>query len=427
MCGTVSRCWPVLMLLRSALYSVLGASLLGLCLLWAVAALPTAPLEQHTRTAVETGTFTQNYPKFLWFRPLDMYTECAGLNIALELRPDLTSLLAMRNFQECAGLRARFTENPPPSDWPYARYWHGYQVFLKPLYTWLPTALVPWVTTAMALMLFTALFFTAAQRLGKPIATALTLSFALPGSLTVFPLATHGVQLWWVLFSCIAVFLCRTATTASVPHSTPDMPTSPTASPVCASPALSPRLLTLFASIGAGAAFVCFFNMESLSLSMALLCHCLVRRHEGNTAVAIMRESLWLCAAWGVAFLGMWLIKWGLAWLVLPAGTDLFGATVSTYAARSPEMISKAILANLLRMPWTVALAAFLLLGWRFWRQSLRWPRGMSALLLPALIPFLWCALMPGHAEKHSMFMPIILWPCMAVMVMGILGEERRV
>lgn len=389
---------PLSLLIRRVLYSVLGTSLLGLCLLWVVAALPSAPLEQHVGDAVHAGKFSENYPQVLWFRPLDMYTECAGLNIALELRPTLTDILAMRNFQECAGLKARFTSNAQPSDWPYARYWHGYQVALKPLYTWLPSAAVPWLTSVIALLLFAALFFALTARVGKATAAALVLSFALPGSLTVFPLATHGAQLWWVLTSCLAVCLRRN----------PAMP------------------LGLFAAIGAGAAFVCFFNMESLSLSMALLCHCLLRRQQGHASLAIVRESLWLCTAWGAAFLCMWLVKWGLAWLMLPAGSDLLGQTVSTYAPRSPSMIAQALLANVLRMPWTVALAALLLLAWRFWRQNLHWPQGISALLLPAAIPLLWCALMPGHAEKHSMFMPIILWPTMAVVVVGLWGEGRE-
>ena len=385
-------------LARRVLLAVLGTSLLGLALLWAAARLPTGPLEEHIRVAVESGGFSENYPKILLFRSLDRYTECAGINIALEMRPELVSILGMRNFQECKGLRARFTEGAAPADWPYARYWHGYQTILKPLYTWLPAACIPWVASGVALLLLAALFGVAAARLGKATAALLILSFALPGSLTVFPLLTHGVQFWWVLLSCLAVCLYRS----------PAMP------------------LGLFAVMGAGAAFVCFFNMESLSLGMGLLCHCLLRRQQGQAVGATLRESLWLCVAWGAAFVGMWLVKWGLAWLVLPQGTDLLGGTVGAYAPRSPEMLGKAVLANVLRMPWTVALASFLLLGWRFWRKGLRWPHGMGALLVPALIPFLWYALMPGHVEKHSFFMPVVLWPAVAVLAVGLWGERRR-
>ena len=391
-------CWlrGIGVLARQVFAPAAAVAVLGVGLLWWSAAMPQAPLRAHVRAALDAGEMKENYPRTLWFRPLDMFTECFGLGVATQLRPTWDSVLAMNGARECRGLHEAAARDFPPTT-VYARYWHGYQIALKPLYTWFSSGTVRLLTSLAGVVLLLGLYCAAAARMGRGYAAALTLSFVLPGTLTVFPLATHGVQLWVVLGGSILCCLRR----GPVPP------------------------LGLFSGIGAASALVSFLNMESLSLGLALLCWCVIRWVEGDAPWRVFRAGLALCAAWTVGFLSLWLLKWGLAWLVLPAGGDFFGRTLALYPVRSVSMVAQAVAANVLRMPWTVSLLAVGGLAWRFVRKGLRVPSGMAALLLPAAIPFFWLCLMPGHSEKHSFFVTVILWPSMAALCMALLGDIR--
>ena len=376
----------------SVVGSVILVSSIGLALLFYVETRSDEEaLRTRLRAAAESGSFQNDYPTVGWFQRLDMFTECGALSMALNPLPTLRSVLLMHGFQGCAGLRRVLLENEPLPTNEYAHYWHGHQIILKPLYTAFPVPVARGILTAVGLFLWAGLWCAAAYRLGAQRGAVLALSLIIPGGLTVFPLATHAVPFWLVLLSSIVACLWRGR---SVP-------------------------VPLFAIIGALSTFVSFLNMESLSLGLPLLCYFCVQLDSGRSAASLVKESSWLCFAWGAAFVGMWLSKWGM-------GTLGFLSAKTVYLPHSFAMIGQALSSNILNMPWTIALGTVMLMALRMWWCALKPPRGSWALLVPAAVPLVWICLLPGHAEIHNFFMKIILWPTVAALLYTLWGEKTH-
>jgi hypothetical protein len=369
---------------------------LALLLLFSLSLLPQQPLREHIAQASQNG-YLENYPEYLGFREIDMYTECIGMGVATQMQPSLDSLAAMRHFGECQGLNAALGQGLQGQGSPYARYIHGYQLALKPLYTLFPLMEVRLFTALAGLCLLLLLYGAARLRVGERYAAALGFSFLFAGTLHVFLLGTHAPQFWVVLVGGIAAFLSRKAT-----------------------PAL------LFCGLGLADAFVSFLNMGSLSLGLPLLCFCLAAWADGRKAQDILASALVCCACWSVGLLWLWLAKWGFASLVLPPETGLLGNTVQGYTATGLKMILHALFNNLWNSLYWLWLPLFALLGYRFIKRGLRIPEGLWVLVLPALVPLLWMCLIPGQSGiKHASFVSIIVWPLLAALFMLLLALPR--
>ncbi len=383
-----------------AVWHVLGGTALvlvvGYGLLFLVALMPGAGLEQRIAGNVASGDICVNAHRYLKFRPIDMYTECVGIGVALNLEASAPGLLSGATYGTCPELAQAAEHGFTGERSPYARYIHGYAVFLKPLYSLFPLPGVRLLTGLVGLGLLGALFVAARRRLGDVYATALVGSFLLSGTLHVFTLVTHGVQFWLVLAGGILALAARAAPP-----------------------------LTLFACLGAADAFVSFLSMGSLSLSLPLLCFCLACWSDGLPARRILAWAFLAACAWSVGFVVPWLCKWLLAWLYL-GGVDM-GQTLEMYPTRSLSMIAKAFFNNLKASLWQVWLGLMLLLGWRFRRYGGRVPEGLWVIVFPALMPLIWICLIPGQSGvKHSSFVSIILWPLLAATVLLLLAAPRK-
>ena len=381
---------------RALAIQLIAALPLALLLLFAVSLLPQQPLREHLAQAQQSGDLV-NYPEYLGFREIDMYTECIGMGVATQMQPSLESLAAMRHFGQCEGLNAALEQGLQGQGSPYARYVHGYQLALKPLYTLFPLMQARLFTAIAGLGLLLLLYMAARLRIGEAYAAALSASFLFAGTLHVFLLSTHAPQFWVVLVGGIAAFICRRNT-----------------------PAL------LFCGIGLADAFVSFLNMGSLSLGLPLLCFCLAAWADGRKAQDILGSALVCCACWSVGLLWLWLAKWGFAHLVLPPETDLLGHTVQGYTATGPLMILHALFNNLWNSLYWLWLPLFALAGYRFVKRGLHIPPDLWVLALPALVPFLWMCLIPGQSGvKHASFVSIIVWPMLAAVFMLLLALPR--
>lgn len=367
---------------------------LGFAALFAVAALPGDRLEQHVRAAAAEGLL-DNAPRYLAFRPLDMFTECVGMGGALALEPSLTSVLSMGTFFECEGLRAALASEVAPT--PYPRYIHGYQLVLKPVYAAFSLPLARGLTATVGLALCGLLFLNATRRIGPWAGGVLALSFILSGTLHVFMLLTHAPSFWLVLIGGIAALRSR--------HDCP---------------------IVLFAILGACDTFFSFLNMGSLSLGLPLLCLVLRRYYAGDTPWRIVHDALWCCIAWSMGFLLPWLFKWGLARLFLPPDISLFDATLERYPARSLSMIGKAFYNNFKATVWQAWLVLCAALLVRLRCKHIALPQGIWVLLFPALMPIVWICLLPGQSGvSHSTFVSIILWPTFAAILFVLMGHPR--
>lgn len=381
----------------------------GSLLLFAVYALPMSPLKQSMLAAYTEGYFAENHPRrssdMVTGKRYDMWTECTGIGSAMTDGDSLLSLLEMRYYGECSALSTAVEQHglSKSPEYQYMRYIHGYQIVLKPLYTFFSIHTARIIMASLTTLLLLTLFFVLRQHVTTPHAAIVSLAFLLPCSPNVFIMATHSAQFWVVLIAAI-IATCSNAKKVS---------------PLC-----------LFGCIGACDAFVTFLSMGSLSLSLPLLCYTLVAWANGEKAEDSVANIFWACVGWSIGFLLPWLIKWGVIGLTVgPTAEELFSNKIEEYSARSVGMILLALARNVTTTHWEVWLPLFSLLAIRrFWRKCTM-PENLWPILFPALIPLVWICLLPGQSGiKHSSFVNMILWPTLAALALYLIpmGKVRR-
>jgi hypothetical protein len=391
--------------LRSLLFlvlCVLSLTLISHVLLFALSGLPQEPLRRHIQQAEKEG-YLKNYPKpqhlQILNKFLDMYTECIGLGIAANMRPDARTLLSSPHFGECAQLTPAVADGFAATPQPYMRYTHGNQLFLKPFYTAFPIGAVRLVTSGITLCLLALIFITLRNHLNIFYAAVVVPSFFVTKSANVFLLVTHAAQFWVVLTGAIlAVRLHRR----------------------------TPPLL-LFGIIGAGDAVFSFLNMGSLSLGLPLLCYALALWRDGRAPGEIIAALFWGGVGWSIGFVGPWLMKWAaLELLFHPTEKELFGNTLNLYPAQSVRMILTAMWRNLDHIHWRFGLVlCALLIARRLWRRPAT-PSGSWVTALPALVPLIWICILPGQSGlQHASFTNVILWPCIAAAALMLLSLPK--
>lgn len=364
--------------------------------------LPQEPLRKHLQEAASAGYFEDNYPKPDWLHlispRLDMYTECVGIGIATTMQPNAESLLFMNTFGECSGL-LRATTSDFTGSYPYMRYVHGYQLFLKPLYTFFSIENVRLLTFCITSALLLLLLGVLKQSLNFSYALAIVLTFFVTQSANVFLIVTHAAQFWVVLGGAALAVLLR--------HRLPP--------------------LVLFGLLGAVDALCSFLNMGSLSLGLPLLCYSLSLWSDGRTSTDIIAAIFWGSVGWAVAFVLPWLLKWSLLEIFYqPSREQLFGVTLEKYPNRSFSMIFLAFYRNVIHLHWLLGLVLYALLFKRWRKLRPTTPAGLWPALLPALIPIVWIGILPGQSGiKHASFINLILWPGIAATVLMLLALPR--
>ncbi|MEW6187880.1 MAG: hypothetical protein AB1585_19300 [Thermodesulfobacteriota bacterium] len=371
---------------------------IGYALLLLVSFLPQERIIANVSNMAKEGAFVKNYPKYLFWQ-VDLYTECVGIGGAVNLRPSLESLLAVRNFGECTALTnyARQPSEVPPQAYP--RYIHGGQIVLKPFYTYLSFTQIRLMTTLISVLLLLAMVCMAYKNTGKAFALALAGSFLFVFNWHVFLLVTHAVQFWVVLIG--ALFALRYEKT------------HPPAG--------------LFGVLGASDAVISFLSMGSLSLGFPLLCLCLARWHKGESPRKIIVFGFWASVAWSIGFVTPWGIKWILTLAFLPPEVNLLGEALCQYPAKNIAMVGEALFKDLNYTIWPLWMMVFIVLGVRYYKLKLKQPKGIWVLLLPAIVPIIWISLLPGQSGiRHAFFVEIILWPTLASMLFFLLDLNRK-
>ena len=366
---------------------------LGYALLLAVSSLPQENLRKNMLQADARGFFSENYPQYAWLRPLytrlDMYTECIGIGVALNMRPDARTLLEMPTFGECSGLRKVIAEdNFDAVPQGYMRYIHGYQLVLKSLYTFFSLETARAAAAGISCLLLVFLFIALQRAADTRYAAVVVFSFFLTSSPNMFFTLTHATQFWLALAAAAAAVLGHRR--------------------ICP--------VFFFGLIGASDAFFSFLSMGSLSLALPLLCYTLARWADGATPDRIRAEAFWGCIGWSFGFVLPWLVKWLVVVCVLaPTKAELFGVTLERYPTRDLMMIVTALQRNFLDANWPYIVCVFVALVLRRRRMALQTPPGLWTACLPGLIPLFWICILPGQSGvHHSAFVNLILWPFLA-------------
>lgn len=369
--------------------AVAGLVCLYLLLLYGAALLPEHRLREHLVKDEARGEFAADYKLPFRDSVIDYYTECTVLAQAAMLRPTLEGVIGVKSCLTCPALVQAITTD----SWTggqYARYWHGHLVFVKPLASLFRQDSIRLIIFTVSLGLLALFCHAAGRTLGLPAALALTGSFLLTSNLNMFALVSHAPTFWLSVLAAVHVLRRDPG---------------------------SPPLLFL-GVVGSLAAFFSLLQVDSLSLSLPLLCHLLRGLTAGTTDRHALAESLGCGLCWGFGYGATWLAKWGLA-LWLQPDLALLGGTVQAYWSPGLGSWLRALGRVALSLRLTLALCVGLAGLWlrlrtRDW--SLR--PGLWRLALPAAIPFFWVFLMPGHTALHHWFVHSIFWPVLAALTL---------
>lgn len=304
----------------------------------------------------------------------------SGLRTDLPPQEDQTDWEAYATYSDAV---------PSPNNVPYSRYWHGYTFALR-----------------LLLCLFT---FTNLQMLLLFAQTALLLW-------TVLLMVRRGLQQLIPAFAVSWFFMSPPALGLCLQYA----PVSLIALLACSlllalKPALSRSvgLPVFFALIGL---FVNYFDLLTfpvVSLSFPLI---LLIALETKTTISfggLMREALLCCVGWALGYACMWMLKWGLNFLVLGQdGIAAVGDQISLRLSAGGESHSRLdILLRNIRIVTdktayrVILLAVLALLLALFIRRRPRRLDGRTLLLLlPLLAPVLWTLALSNHASDHTYF-----------------------
>ena len=381
--------------------AVLFVLLLGAC------ALPGEPVRAHLEDSARTVTEEGLYPAFFGFKlfQMDNYTDTIMLMEAASadetgpltammtntaynvdnfetLGRDLTAYLEAR----AAGRTAQQAGLEPFS---YARYWHGYLIWLRPLLCLTTYTGVRVVQYGVLTVLLVGVLWLLRRRCGIRAAIWFALSQA---AVTVF-WVPHQIQ----YFTCFAVAYAGCLW-------------------VLAKPRRSDALCLCLLVTGVVTAFCDLLVTPILTLGLPLTCWLLqpqqrLRAGKGQCALVVGG-----CLCWGTGYGLCWALKWVLAGLV--TGQNILADALHQVGVRTAadtwhgmELTWGNILAFVYQtlqtrgLFWPLAAVCLLAVGAFAFSVRSRAALGRAApLALAAALPLAWFAVLRTHSIQHGWF-----------------------
>ena len=401
---TVRHTTPLQLLAAfAATVAVLFVLLLGAC------ALPAQPVLEHVYDSAQTIQQEGLYPEYFGFKlfQMDNYTDTIMLFEAAAMgeQDPLTAMMTataynVDNFETMAGDLAAYCERTIPLatgaqkavqlvPFSYARYWHGYLIWLRPL---LCVMSITGVRVVQYLVLF-ALLAVILWQLRRQCGLRAMVWFAVSQlAVTVF-WVPHQVQ-YFTTF-CIAYAGCAW---------------------VLARPGRAGQLSIALVVLGTCTAFcdLLVTPIITLGLPVAVWLCCLPQRAASGARQCLSVIGGSLC--WGAGYAMCWGLKWVLATLI--TGQDIIGDAIHQAGVRTTADTWHGMelsWGNIFRfvgdtlsqrgLLWPVVLVVILciaafLLCLRNKEALLRaLPIGLTALMAPV-----WLALLRTHSIQHGWF-----------------------
>lgn len=273
----------------------------------------------------------------------------------------------------------------------YARYWHGYQVLLRPLLCVFSYNHIRVINYVALTILFLSVIIMLHRRLGAVYSVTFTAAMVL-SNVMIVPLAIQFSTCFYIALTAMLLFLLK--------------------------PRLAnegDKLVLIFFAIGAVTSYADFLTTPLLTLGLPLVLTAALSERNGRRLSALLRNSV----AWASGYVLLWASKWVLAWLLggydtmfadamenvgrRMGGTIVFGGVempldsffniiidkMSAYV--SPLLILLAIFA-------AVALFAVYVFRQRHHLRQNGWT------LIIALLPLLWFIGVKNHSLQHIFF-----------------------
>ena len=389
-------------------------AMLAVCLglLVGVHLIPSRCLYPHASsslTALDGEGLKYKVAGFPLFR-LDNFTDALMVSVAVSAGGDDPLHAALQNSYAVQDDRMSVVE--ATQDWmagrregvtqiPYARYWHGYLVVLRPLLLatdWSGIRVVNCICFAVLLCCLCIVL----RRCGSRRLFWCFLASAAAVNIGLVPLSMQFSSVFYIAFSAM-IYLLIYKDRMRATH----------------------RMLPFFMVTGGLTAFFDLLTTPLVTLCLPLIVYLSEVRTAGRRAALFGA-----CAGWGAGYALMWAGKWLLAgWLT---GFDIAGDALQQVMVRTSteydgfDMSLAGIGSFALRQaaarPWlavaalavAVAFAAFTLWCRRTHRQRFR---DNSWLLIVAAMPVAWCLLVRNHSVIHYWF----VWRVFVVTIFALL------
>ena len=328
----------------------------------------------------------------VFFFRLDNFTDALMINIALSIdEKEAIKSVTENNFylRENLSSITQGIEDVGNSDFThqkriYARYWHGYLIFLRPLLTFTDYNGIRIINyVLLSIMLGGIIWMSIRQRKTY--------------TLTAFILSLIFINFWMVPLSMqfSNTFYTAFAATLYILFSK-------------INPYDRRNISTLFLLVGGFTSFTDLFTTPLVTLCIPLLFLINNDSRQDNVFKILMVCS----SSWLIGYAGIWIIKWILAYILI--GYDINKAihqvavrTSTTYGDFDMSLMGIArFLFARTKLLITIAtcLAIFLLLNiWLYIKNKIAFKRDYYLLLI-ALLPVVWFILVRNHSVIHCWF-----------------------
>ena len=391
---------------------LLALNAVFLMLMVAVQTLDSTKVQERLRKDDYYGRLTAgNWPPSPYGQVIDMFTECIAMSagaLPAEGKSALTRALEHRYIggieagkaDTCGALTAYLRSGTEVQVWPYIRYWHGYDVYLRPmLRVGIPIARVRYVNQILIAILSVGLIYASTRLLPMPVVAGLM------GTLF---LTTDLFSISFVTVHAIGFMVSLATAWAAAWHlkSRPD-------------DFAGLRWIALCS--GAVFAFVDFLVNPPLTPALLMfLIVAAVRWNKPNvSARSLLLNSSGVALTWFVSYATTWAGKWVIGAIFLGPKTvidDVFPSIVARSVGMGEISTQLSVhfgtptAANIAAIGWplfglAVAVAAGLLaITWIRGRFSKDRVGDFLLVVSPALIPIVWMELLRNHSIVHAWF-----------------------
>lgn len=189
----------------------------------------------------------------------------------------------------------------------YARYWHGYQVVLKPLLVIIDYSVIRVVNYIAMTVLLCGVAVLMWKRIGRKACVLFLVSLLLI-NFPIVPLSLQFSTCFYISF--IAMLLVMMGRNILKDGS---------------------NLFTLFFCIGGVTAFMDFLTTPQLTLGLPLICYMLMSEREGK-----WKQVIYVSCVWTLGYGLLWASKWGIGHLL--TGNDILTAAKEAAELRASDI-----------------------------------------------------------------------------------------
>lgn len=367
--------------------------------------IPRSAIEQQFKASVEIFDREGAYPAKTSLDGsvvVDNFTDCYMHNVAYCADASHPIDAAMRNYRYrgdvdmIVSMDQLASGNLVAEPFEYGKYWHGYQVFLRPLLTVMDYGKIRLLNgIALTILLVIALTLMA-RKLSVGVAVCFIISMTMVHS-AVIPWSLQFSTCYYITLVSIIVLLGFKSLSDNLN-----------------------RLLLCFFAIGAVTSFLDFLTTPAMTLGVPLTVLVLKEERLSN-----WRSVLALCVAWFVGYSLMWASKWGMAYLL--AGYNPLDQVTDSIQLHSTGQEAEPMWAFWLKMldlfktRWSVftatglirwAVIAVFAIPALMARKGRREQNRYSILLLIAMLTPLWYFAVVHHSFTHFIITSRALLVC---------------